>query len=556
MKPDETGVCSSAFRPYALIGRFGLALLVLAFATALSAAQTKPNIILILTDDMGFSDLSCYGGEIPTPNLDSLAAQGAKFSQFYNATRCCPTRASLLTGLYQHRAGVGGMTGKQNAPGYMGYINERSVTISEVLHDAGYFNILTGKWHVGWEDGIYPWDRKFDRNLCTHAGGLHYPVQIGSRGKRPIYLNREEIAKDDPRLLAAPDAKEWYGTRLWTRYGLKFAEEAVEKDQPFFWYMPYIAPHFPCMAPEETIAKYRGKYMDGWDKLRQGRIERQKALGLIDKDWKLSKRPGQVPAWDTLSREKQEQLDYTMAIYAAMVDEIDQAVGRMIAFLKEKNQFENTLFLFVADNGSSHEGGHLGKFNAKGDIRPGSGQSDIYVGTCWANLNNAPFRKSKMFSHEGGAATPMVACWPDGIPANPVWIRTPGHVIDILPTLVDITGCEYPKTRKGQKVFPHDGVSLKPLLMGEGTLAPRALYWEHMNNAAIRVGDRKLVREKTGAWELYDLGQDRTETRNLAAEHPEEVQSLEKQWSAWAHETGVLPKPSGKSKQAKKKGKK
>lgn len=237
--------------------------LVVVFIATISFAAKKPNIIVLLTDDMGFSDISCYGGEIPTPNLDSLVARGVKFSQFYNATRCCPTRASLLTGLYSYRAGVGHMDENQGVPGYMGHITGKSTTISEVLHDAGYFNILTGKWHVGWEEVAQPWNRKFDRSLCLSKGGLHYSDQEGKQGNRMIYLNGEVVAKDDRRLFATPDSKEWYGTRLWTRYGLQFAGEAIDKDRPFFWYMPYVNPHFPCMAPEETIAKYRGKYLDG-----------------------------------------------------------------------------------------------------------------------------------------------------------------------------------------------------------------------------------------------------------------------------------------------------
>ncbi len=510
---------------------------------SVSSALEKPNIILILTDDMGFSDLSCYGGEIPTPHIDSLAEQGVKFSQFYNATRCCPTRASLLTGLYQHRAGVGGMTDKKEVSGYQGYINEQSTMISEVLHESGYFNILTGKWHVGWEEGVLPWDRKFDRNLCIHAGGLHYSDQSGGRGKRPIYLNRDEISRDDPRLMPTPSDSQWYGTRLWTRYGLKFAQEAIDKEQPFFWYMPYVAPHFPCMAPEEMVAKYLGKYMEGWDKLRQDRIDRQKQSGLIAEDCQLSERPETVAAWDSLPDEQKQQLDHTMAIYAAMMDEVDRAVGQMIAFLKENGQFENTLFLFMSDNGSSHEGGDLGKFKINKGGRPGDGQSDIFVGTCWANLHNAPFRKSKMFSHEGGSASPLIACWPDGISANPEWITTPAHVIDILPTLVDITGSSYPSERHGHQVFPCDGVSLKSLLSGEGDLDPRPLYWEHFGKAAIRVGDRKLVRYGGRPWELYDLGKDRTETTDLAAAHPDEVNSMLEQWQGWANEVGVFPKP-------------
>lgn len=285
--------------------------------------------------------------------------------------------------------------------------------------------------------------------------------------------------------------------------------------------------------------------------MRAARIKWQKELGMIDESWPLSPRDEKAPAWDTLSAEEKDRADHIMAIYAAMIDEVDQSVGRMIKFLKERNQFENTLFIFLSDNGGCSEGGVFGRLISKNGGRLGGGNSSVYVGACWANFSNTPFRKFKKHSHEGGSATPFIACWPDGFKANPNWITTPGHVIDILPTLADIAGARYPSTCHGQEVFPADGVSLEPLLTGTGGIEPRPLYWSHCWNAAVRVNDRKLVKLGGGGdWELYDMKADRTEIDNLVASRPEEVQRLQKQWDEWANEVGVFPKPkvSGKKK--------
>lgn len=527
-------------------------------AGSLCYAADRPNIIVIMVDDMGFSDIGPYGSEIPTPHLDALAAGGVKFSQFYNTGRCCPTRASLLTGLYSHQAGIGHMTTDKGLPGYAGRLNENCVTIAEVLGKAGYFTAMTGKWHVGFNQGTTPWGRGFHRSLNLPAGGLHFWNQTGSKGNTKMYLNGEELAKDDPRFNPP-----WYGADLWTEQGIKFIDEAIEEEKPFFFYLAHVAPHFPCMAPEETIEKYRGKYLQGWDKLREERYARQIESGLIDEKWKLESRPEKVPAWESLSEKEQKRYDDMMAIYAAMIEEVDKNVGKLVAALRERKQLDNTLILFLSDNGGNAEAGVKGRYQGK---KPGGPHSNVFIGKCWAHLNNTPFRKYKHYNHEGGIATPLIAHWPVGQAASlsvdsansegvagrmPAlrrgWITKPTHLIDIMATCVDLAEAEYPVEVGGNAIIPMQGQSLKPLLTGTGTFDRRPLYWEHEGNAAIRVGDRKLVRlGAKGAWELFDLSADRTEQNNLAPNHRDEVQSLSKQWMQWAKSANVLPRPKRK----------
>ena len=508
---------------------------------AQTASERRPNIIVIMVDDMGFSDIGPYGSEIPTPNLDAIAAGGVCFSQFHNTGRCCPTRASLLTGLYSHQAGIGWMTSDQKAPGYRGQLNQRCVTIAEVLKDAGYFTAMTGKWHVGFNHGVTPAGRGFDRSLNLPAGGLHFSNQTGSKGGTKLFLNGEEVSRDDPQFNPP-----WYGTDLWTEQGIKFIDEAIEQEKPFFWYLAHVAPHFPCMAPEATIAKYRGKYKQGWDRLREQRFERQKQSGLIKESWSMEPRPEQVPAWDSLTPELQHQYDDMMAIYAAMIEEVDRNLGKLMTALRERDQLDNTLILFLSDNGGNAEAGVSGRY--QGDL-PGDPHSNVFIGRCWAHLNNTPFRKYKHYNHEGGTASPLIAHWPSQIqPRKPgQWIETPTHVIDILATCVDLGQAEYPAQRGGQSIHPMAGVSLKPLLIKEGKFEERQLFWEHEGNAAVRDGRWKLVREgQRGSWELFDMNADRTEQHDLAAKHPDRVESMRRDWNQWARSVNAIPKPKRK----------
>lgn len=525
--------------------RIILALCVVALATPVANAQcaTKPNVIVMLVDDMGWSDIGCYGGEIPTPNLDALAAGGVRFTQFYNTARCSPTRASLLTGLYPHQAGMGHLDNivREGSIGTTGRLNAQSVTMAEVLREAGYFTAMTGKWHLGQQHGTPPWKHGFERVLNLRAGGIFFPNQnfqggsdeLTRRGQEPLYLNGREVARD-----AAEFGKNWYSTYLWADFGLKFIDEARQAGKPFFLYVAHNAPHFPLMAPQELIAKYRGKYKAGWDKLREERYRRQVEMDLIDARWPLSPRGAESPAWDNLSEAEKERFDHLMAVYAAMIEAIDTSVGTLVRGLRERGALDNTLILFLSDNGGNGESGPAGRFN--GDP-PGGPNSNLYLGMNWAALNNTPFRRFKHFTHEGGIATPLIAYWPQGIPRrrHNQLEHQPGHLIDLMATVVDVTGANYPRTFNGQAIQPMEGISLRPAFAGRARKRTQPLYWEHEGNRAIRSGQWKLVAKYLDDWELYDLSADRVERNNLAARHPEIVRKLAAQWEAWAKRAHV-----------------
>lgn len=505
-------------------------------AGEISAA--RPNIIVILVDDMGWSDIGCYGSEIPTPNLDRLAKNGLRFTQFYNTARCCPTRASLLTGLYPHQAGVGHMVEDkgEDQPGYRGRLNDRCVTMAEVLRPAGYFTAMTGKWHVGQNHGVTPWGRGFDRSLNAAAGGFYFP----DSPRTELFLNGQLVGR---RGNGVPD--EWYSSDLWTQFGLKFIDEARAAKQPFFLYLAHNAPHFPLQAPPDDIARFRGRFKSGWDKLRTERYERQKALGLIDPAWPLSPRAPDVTAWDSLSVDEQDRFDHIMAIYAAVVSCMDRAVGTLVDGLKERGLLDNTLILFMSDNGGNAESGPQGRL--EGNL-PGDAQSTVFCGESWANLQNTPFRRYKHFNHEGGIATPLIVHWPAGIKARGELRHQPGHLVDIMATVVDVGGAKYPREVNGQLIQAMEGRSLLPAFDNR-PIEREALCWEHEGNAAIRVGDWKLVRKgRGGVWELYNLQADRTELNDLAAQEPGRAKELAAQWQAWAKRTNVVPYPSERAK--------
>ncbi len=511
-----------------------------------SYAAQRPNIVVLLVDDMGFSDLGCYGSEIPTPNLDKLAANGLRFTQFYNTARCCPSRASVLTGLYPHQAGVGHMTEDDGVAGYRGRLNDRCVTIAEVLRDAGYFTAMTGKWHVGQEHGVVPWKRGFQRSLNSPAGGFYFPE---GKQKR-IFLNGKALADNAPEL-----PKNWYSTDLWTDFGLRFIDEALAAKRPFFLYLAYNAPHFPLQAPADEIVKFRGKYKTGWDKLRESRHARQKEMDVVDPSWRLSPRPDRVRAWDSLSESEKDRFDNIMAIYAACVAHVDTCVGRLVSGLKQRGVLDNTLILFLSDNGGNAESGPNGRL--EGDS-PGTAGSTVYCGQSWATLENAPFHRYKHYNHEGGIATPLIVHWPEGFAARGEFRQQPGHLVDIMATCVEVAGAKYPLQFQGRSILPMEGRSLVPAFANQ-PIQRQALFWEHEGNAAVRVVDWKLVRlGRNGAWELYDLKTDRTEQHDLAAEQPERVKALASQWDAWAERANVKPYPPpapDSAKKAKKKGK-
>lgn len=513
-----------------------LATLILAvlLAGAAHAAPAKPNIVVILVDDMGFSDIGCYGSEIPTPHLDRLAADGLRFTQFYNTARCCPTRASLLTGLYPHQTGVGHMVQERNAPGYRGRLNDHCVTIAEVLHPAGYSTIFSGKWHVGQNHGVAPWNRGFERSLNAAAGGFYFP----DSPRTELFLNGENVGRRGGQL-----PEDWYSTDLWTDFAIRFIDEALADKKPFYLHLCHNAPHFPLQAPAEEIVKFRGKYQVGWDKLRAQRHAKQIALGIVAKSWPLAPRPADVKAWDSLEAAEQERFDHIMAIYAAVVSRMDASIGRLVDALAQRGVLDNTLLFFLSDNGGNAESGPDGKCN--GQV-PGDAQSDVFCGESWAVLENTPFRRYKHYTHEGGIATPLIVHWPARIKSPGELRHQPGHLVDIMATCVDVSGAKYPDA----PILPMEGRSLVPAFDNQ-PIQRDALYWEHEGNAAIRSGDWKLVRlGRNGAWELYDLKADRTEQRDRAAAEAGRAKELAAQWEAWAERTHVKPYPSeGKKKQ-------
>lgn len=519
----------------------GLVSLMLLVCGAHSLAA-RPNVIVILVDDMGWSDLSCYGSEIPTPNLDALAKNGLRFTQFYNTGRCCPTRASLLTGLYPHQAGVGHMMENTGLPGYEGRLNDRCVTMAEVLRPAGYLTAMTGKWHVGQAQGVVPWLHGFERSLNSPAGGVYFAADPRAK----LFLNGEELAANDPRL-----PKDWYSTDLWTEFGIRFIDEALAAKKPFFLYLAHNAPHFPLQAPPEDIAKFRhGIYTNGWDKLREERHARQKQMGLVNAAWPLSPRPPEVKAWSETTAAERERFDEIMAVYAACVWHMDKSIGALTEALRKRGVLDNTLLLFMSDNGGNAESGPEGRLEG---AKPGASGSTVFCGQSWATLENTPFRRYKHFNHEGGIATPLIAHWPAGIVAKGELRSQPGHLVDIMATLVDVSGAKYPAEFQGKAIPPMEGRSLAPAFAGK-PIEREALFWEHEGNAAVRAGDWKLVRKgRRGDWELYDLKADRTELRDLASAQPAKVKELAAKWEVWAKRAQVLPSPADNADGTKKK---
>ena len=507
-------------------------------------AAQRPNILIIMADDMGFSDIGCYGGEIATPNLDRLAARGLRFTQFYNTARCCPTRASLLTGLYPQQAGVGHMVENKGVPGYQGYLNDRCVTIAEALRPAGYTTLMAGKWHVGEAKGHWPCDRGFDHYYGLVAGGSNYWRLAPDR---PLFRDNEIIQ---------PEGDRFYLTDAFTDNALTMLDQAGrDAAKPFFLYLAYTSPHWPLHAWPEDIAKYKGKYMNGWDALRSERHARMIEMGLVDKRWPLTPRDRPAPAWEDVK--DPEARDLKMAVYAAQIDRMDQNIGRVVKKLEDLGRLENTLILFLADNGGCAEEVNRGTAG----VPPGPADSFLSYGLPWANASNTPFRLYKHWVHEGGISTPLIAHWPGHVKAPGGLTPAPGHLIDLMATCCDVAGAAYPKTFNGKDVIPLEGRSLRPVLETGTRPGHEAIYWEHEGNRAVRQGQWKLVSRHPGAWELYDLEADRTEMQNLAGAEPERVKQLKALWDAWAARAGVVmpgdfpKKEGGGQKGGKKKAK-
>lgn len=520
----------------------------------------KPHIILVMVDDMGFSDLGYHGGEIDTPNIDALARGGVRFSQFYNSGRCCPTRATLMTGLHPHQTGIGWMTqppdserGATQPPAYQGYLNRQCVTIAEALGKSGYATLMTGKWHLGYNArDRWPLQRGFEKYYGCVPGALRLFHPQHPRG---ILLGNEKI--ENP---ASTTDEAFYTTDAFTDYAIRFLREENEGGkQPTFLYLAYNAPHWPLQAFEDDITKYRGKYRMGWDKLREQRLRRQVELGLVDPKWKLSPRTPGIPAWQTLDEKKRDEMDLKMAVYAAMVDRIDQNIGRLVAFLKESGMYEDSLILFLSDNGACQEGGMFGRGEFY-DVEKRNQEEANSYGEAWANAGNTPFRLYKHFAHEGGTATPFFMHWPARIEPRGEWYGDPAQLIDIMPTLLDVAGADYPEVFHGKTIPPLDGVSLRPAFDGRPLARGEPIFIEHESNAFVRDGDWKLVGrgvappggERPEKWELYNMAEDRTETRDLAASHRGKAEELAGKWRLWAKRVAVYPKGKPKKKGGKK----
>ena len=492
------------------------------------ASRSRPNIVLIMADDMGYSDIGCYGGEIHTPNLDNLAKGGLRFTQFYNTARCCPTRASLMTGLYPHQTGMGWMTAANlGYDGYRGDLNNKCVTIAEVLKRAGYKTYMAGKWHLTydkyWDGPKHSWPRQrgFDRFYGTIAGsGSYYTPKTLTLDNSPI----------EP-------SKGFYYTDAISDSAFKFITEhnQTKGDKPYFLYVAYTAPHWPLHAKREDIAKYEGKYMKGWDVLRAERHKRMIKMGIVDDAWPLSPQERILKPWSQVAQARKEEMDLRMAIYAAQIDSMDQGIGRIVSAVKKTGKCNNTLILFLSDNGGCHEdiGGEEGVL--------GEDSSFASYGRSWANASNTPFRLYKSWVHEGGIATPLIVHWPVRINSGGKLRHQPGHLIDIMATCVDVAGAKYPSRYNGNKITPMEGKSLVPAFDNK-PIQREALYWEHEANRAVRVGNWKLVaRGINGPWELYDLDADRTELNNLAQRYPERAKKLVAMWQRYAERTNVLP---------------
>ena len=477
------------------------------FPIAVHAAQ-RPNIILIMADDLGFADLGCYGSEIETPNLDALAAGGLRFTQFYNTAKCHSSRVSLLTGLYCDQAGSASLS--------------RGATIAEVLGDSGYFTAMVGKWHLSRE----PTDFGFQRYWGHLSGATNFFT-----GDNSFRLNGQPWP-----VPATLNGRPFYTTHAIMDFALDFLEEATAVDKPFLLYTAFNAPHYPLQAPQPAVRKYDGRYDDGWDKLRLQRHRRQLKMGLLPAKWKLSPRPDHVPAWNILDAEERQWEADRMEVFAAMVDLIDQNVGRLVDFLKQKGLYEDTLILFCSDNGACPFERTRGRY-----LKPWDAKSYWTYDASWAHAGNTPFRLYKQNQHEGGISSPLIVHWPAGLKTQSGEItRQPGHLIDFMATFVDLAGATYPEQVGDRRVDPLQGKSLLPIFRGDTRPGHDTLYFHFGTDRALRQGEWKLVSAKLGKWELYNLDQDRTELHDLSQQEPQRVATMAAEWFRMAEHVDRL----------------
>jgi len=507
------------------------------------AADERPNFVIIMADDMGFSDPGCYGGEIRTPSIDALAAGGLRFTQFYNAARCCPTRASLLTGLYPHQAGMA--ENGQN-------LSRRAATLAELLRASGYQTGMAGKWHLSrtaaresdeeqlawlshrahFGDFAPRWSYPSNRGFDQHWGVIWGVVNFFD----PFSLvHNEEPIRD------VPDG--FYMTDFITDKSVEMIEGFSRVDRPFFLYLAHTAPHWPLHAPAEEIAAYRGAYDEGWRALREARYRRQLAAGLFEEETTPLPANSSGRAWQDVERKAWESAH--MEVHAAMVTRLDRGIGQVVATLEETGELDNTLVLFLSDNGASPERGYPPGFDRPGSLRDGTpirydydrpGPADTwgYLGAAWASALNTPFRYWKKESFEGGACTPAIVHWPRGLAVRAGSVTSAvTHVMDVLPTLAELASAQPLTELEGRSLLPPEGQSLVPLLRGEPYEGHEVLYWEHEGGRAVREGSWKLAALPDGEWELFDLSTDRSESRDVSASHPEKAAHLAALWSGW-----------------------
>ncbi|WP_309398525.1 arylsulfatase [Cerasicoccus maritimus] len=513
--------------------------------------KQAPNFLLILNDDMGYSDLGCYGGEVDTPNLNSLAENGLRYTQFYNTARCCPSRASLLTGLHPHQADIGHMTNNDDVDGYLGDLSPRSVTIAEALKPAGYRNYASGKWHI-------------TRHIQNDAPKHNWPLQrgfddyFGIIGGAANYYQPCTLVRGNERVDPLDEPDDFFLTDAISNHAIQqlTAHATTHGDQPFFQYVAYTAPHWPLHAHEHDIAKYKGRFDAGWDRLREERLHRMNQMGIIDTNWDLTNRDPEVGPWTEQPNQAWEAR--RMEVYAAQIDRMDQGIGRIIQALKNNGQFENTVIVFLADNGGCAEevqaewakwmhGRASTEYTRDGrkvsvgntpDIWPGDESTYSSYGVPWANVSNTPFRLYKHWVHEGGISTPFIVHWPAGIKAHGELRTQCAQLPDVMATFLELAGTEYPSARQGMPVKPLEGYSMSATFENM-PFDREVLCWEHEGNKAIRRGKWKLVCRHPGAWELFDIETDRTEMHDLAKEKSEIVAELSSLYQQWANRVGV-----------------
>lgn len=493
---------------------------------ATTKADNRPNIILILADDMGYSDLGCYGSEINTPSLDKLANNGLRMTQFYNASRCCPTRASLLTGLYPHQANMGFMQEDCQLPNYGGYIPENAVTIAEALKVNGYNTAMSGKWHVGNDEAYWPTKKGFDKfyGFPHHGGAYFYP-----------FPGDQVVALGDS-LLDFP-GEDYYSTEAINKYASTFVKEMSKDEKPFFLYLAHVAPHFPLQARESDIAKYRGKYKRNFEEIRLARFEKQKQLGIVPETYPISETDKLVDNWEQLSEEEKDDYDLRMSVYAAQIECMDRGIGELVNTLTDLGELENTVIVYLSDNGGTRED------YSWGDPSIPIGQVGSFgcYKLPWANVSNTPYRMFKHWGHEGGIRTPFIVHYPAMIKPK-VIDNQPAHIVDVMTTFMELAQADYPKEYKGHQIQPMEGKSLIPIFNGERRDEHKGLFWEHEGNKAARVGDWKWVSiYPDGKDELYNLNNDPVEKQNIATKHPEKLAELKAAWYQWSKKVGVIP---------------